>query len=102
MAGYGLFPKTSVSPINRKVALAPTHDVTSREKTEFVPPKAAKAQAISEEEMKLRCDDLALRLGALTASTSICGKVLFSPADFMMQSSPGERILVVDGTGEGE
>ena len=102
MAGYGLFPKTSVSPINRKVTLAPTHDGASREKTELVLPKAVKARGISEEEMKLRRNDLALRLGALTASTSICGKVLFSPADCMMQSSPGERILVVDGTGEGE
>jgi len=102
MAGYGLFPKTSLSPINRKVALAPAHDAGSREKTELAPPKSVKAQAISDEEMKSRRNDLALRLGALTASTSICGQVLFSPADFMMQSSPGERILVVDGTGEGE
>jgi len=102
MAGYGLFPKTSLSPINRKVALSPSHDANSTTKPPSLSPQAMKAQLISDDEMKLRRNDLALRLGALTASTSICGKVLFSPVDFMIQSSPGERILVADGSGEGE
>ena len=102
MAGYGLFPKTSWSPINRKVAPSPSHDANSTTKPHSSSPKTTKTQLISDDEMKLRRNDLALRLGALTASTSICGKILFSPVDFMIQSSPSERILVVDGSGEGE
>lgn len=98
LGSYGLFPQTKTTPPKSKAIPAKSSEqqIKGASGQEFVD-LLATTRTVDDQHV-----DINLRLGALSASTAISSKVLFSPGAFQVQRSVGEKILVMDGSGEGK
>lgn len=98
LGSYGLFPQTKTTPPKSKVIPAKSSEHQIKDASGQESPESSATTRMVDDQHA----DLDLRLGALSASTAISSKVLFSPGAFQVQSSVGEKILVMDGSGEGK